>query len=62
MNIVFLYLYLLAAIVIGCLCIRKIKTAADYYVAGRHVVHRRVVDGVAPLNISCIHFVQSFLV
>ncbi|MBR3651634.1 MAG: sodium:solute symporter family protein [Victivallales bacterium] len=35
MNIVFLYLYLLAAIVIGCLCIRKIKTAADYYVAGR---------------------------
>ena len=35
MNIVFLYLYLLAAIIIGCLCIRKIKTAADYYVAGR---------------------------
>ena len=35
MNIVFLYLYLIAAIVIGCLCIRKIKTAADYYVAGR---------------------------
>ncbi|MBR4901645.1 MAG: sodium:solute symporter family protein [Victivallales bacterium] len=35
MNIVFLYLYLAAAIVIGCLCIRKIKTAADYYVAGR---------------------------
>ena len=35
MNIAFLYLYLLAAIVIGCLCIRKIKTAADYYVAGR---------------------------
>ena len=35
MNIAFLYLYLLAAIIIGCLCIRKIKTAADYYVAGR---------------------------
>ena len=35
MNIAFLYLYLLAALVIGCLCIRKIKTAADYYVAGR---------------------------
>ena len=35
MNIVFLYLYLIAAIIIGCLCIRKIKTAADYYVAGR---------------------------
>ena len=35
MNIIFLYLYLAAAIVIGCLCIRKIKTAADYYVAGR---------------------------
>ena len=35
MNIVFLYLYLATAIVIGCLCIRKIKTAADYYVAGR---------------------------
>ncbi|MBR5078188.1 MAG: sodium:solute symporter family protein [Victivallales bacterium] len=35
MNIVFLYFYLAAAIVIGCLCIRKIKTAADYYVAGR---------------------------
>ena len=35
MNIAFLYLYLLAAISIGCLCIRKIKTAADYYVAGR---------------------------
>ena len=34
MNIIFLYLYLAAAIVIGCLCIRKIKTAADYYVAG----------------------------
>ncbi len=36
MNIAFLYLYLLAAIIIGCLCIHKIKTAADYYVAGRN--------------------------
>lgn len=35
MSIVFLYLYLAAALVIGCLCIRKIHTAADYYVAGR---------------------------
>ena len=31
-------------------------------VARRDVRHRRMVDGVAPLNISCIHFVQSFLV
>ena len=35
MNIMFLYVYLAAALVVGCLCIRKIQTAADYYVAGR---------------------------
>ena len=29
------YLYLGAAVVIGCLCARRIKTPDDYYVAGR---------------------------
>ena len=36
------YLYLAAAVVIGCLCARRIKTPDDYYVAGRRT-------GVIPL-------------
>jgi SSS family solute:Na+ symporter len=41
MNSVWFYLYLAAAIVIGCLCARRIKTPDDYYVAGRRsgVIH-----------------------
>ena len=35
MSPVLFYLYLAAAIVIGCLCARRIKTPDDYYVAGR---------------------------
>ena len=35
MNQILFYLYLAAAVVIGCLCARRIRTPDDYYVAGR---------------------------
>ena len=35
MSPILFYLYLAAAAVIGCLCARRIRTADDYYVAGR---------------------------
>ena len=35
MNPILFYLYLAAAGFIGCLCARRIRTADDYYVAGR---------------------------
>ena len=35
MIVVLFYVYLVAALVIGCLCARKIHTPDDYYVAGR---------------------------
>ena len=35
MGSILFYLYLAAAVVIGCLCARRIKTPDDYYVAGR---------------------------
>ncbi|MBQ6472008.1 MAG: sodium:solute symporter family protein [Victivallales bacterium] len=33
--VILFYLYLVAALAIGCLCARKIRTPDDYYVAGR---------------------------
>ena len=35
MNQILFYLYLGVAVVIGCLCARRIRTPDDYYVAGR---------------------------
>ena len=35
MIVILFYVYLVAALVIGCLCARKIHTPDDYYVAGR---------------------------
>ena len=35
MIVIMFYVYLVAALVIGCLCARKIRTPDDFYVAGR---------------------------
>jgi SSS family solute:Na+ symporter len=36
MHVLLFYVYLVAALVIGCLCARKIHSPEDFYVAGRH--------------------------